>query len=88
MKYVVLDTETTGLRSYHHEIVSFAGIKINEQLQEIDRLVIRIKPKHPERADREAMRINGYSAARWVDAMDPEVAGPRIADFMAGYTRS
>ena len=86
MKFVILDTETTGLRSYHHEMVSFAGIKINEQLQEIDRLVIKIKPKYPERADKEAMKINGYSPARWAGAMDPDVAGPKIADFMAGCT--
>ena len=86
MKFVILDTETTGLRSYHHEIVSFAGIKVNAQLQEIDRLVIKIKPKYPERADKEAMRINGYSPARWADAMDPDDAGPKIADFMSGCT--
>ena len=86
MKFVILDTETTGLRSYHHEIVSFAGIKVNAQLQEIDRLVIKIRPKYPERADKEAMKINGYSPARWAGAMDPEIAGPKIAEFMAGCT--
>ena len=82
MKYVVLDTETTGLRSYHHEIVSFAGIKLNKDLQEIDRLVIKIKPKYPERSDKEALRINGYSASRWQNALDPIDAAPKIADFM------
>ena len=82
MNYVILDTETTGLRSYHHEMVSFAGIKINAQLQEIDRLVIKIKPKHLERADSEALKINGYSSHRWRDALDPEEAGPMIAAFM------
>lgn len=86
MQFVILDTETTGLRSYHHEIVSFAGIKVNAQLQEIDRLVVKIKPKYPERADKEAMRINGYTPNRWIDAMDPEDAGPKIAAFMAGCT--
>lgn len=84
MKFVILDTETTGLRSYHHEIVSFAGIKVNKQLQEIDRLVIKIKPKYLERADNEAMRINGYSHTRWANALDPEIAGPKIAEFMDG----
>ena len=86
MQFVILDTETTGLRSYHHEIVSFAGIKVNAQLQEIDRLVVKIKPKYPERADKEAMRINGYAPNRWIDAMDPEDAGRKIAAFMAGCT--
>jgi len=82
MEYVILDTETTGLRSYHHEIVSFAGIKLDSSLREIERLVIKIKPKHLERADNEALKINGYSSHRWKDALDPEEAGPMIADFM------
>ena len=37
MNFVVLDTETTGLKAYHHEMVSFAGIKLDNDLKEIDR---------------------------------------------------
>jgi DNA polymerase III alpha subunit (gram-positive type) len=82
MNYVVLDTETTGLRAYHHECVSFCGIKLDKNLREIDRLTIKILPLHPERADNEALRINGYSAHRWKDALAPDEAAPRIAEFM------
>jgi DNA polymerase III alpha subunit (gram-positive type) len=82
MKLVVLDTETTGLRAYYHEMVSFAGIKLDKNLQEIDRLVLKIKPKYPERSDKQALRVNGYSASRWENAIDPIDAGPKIAAFM------
>ena len=86
MKFVVLDTETTGLRAYYHEIVSFAGIKLDGELREIDRLVIKIRPQRPERADSEALKINGYSSARWMDALDVEEAAPMIAEFMRDCT--
>ena len=82
MNFVILDTETTGLRAYHHEIVSFAGIKVDKNLREIDRLVIKIKPLYPERSDSEAMKINGYSMNRWADALSIEEAAPAIAYFM------
>ena len=86
MNEIFLDTETTGLRAYHHEIVSFCGIKLNRELREIDRLVVKIRPLHPERADSEALKINGYSPARWADAMDIEDAAPLIAAFMRDCT--
>lgn len=86
MKYVVLDTETTGLRSYYHEIVSFCGIKLDENLREIDRLNIKILPSRPERADPDALKINGYSSTRWKGALSPDEAAPRIAEFMRDCT--
>jgi DNA polymerase III alpha subunit (gram-positive type) len=86
MQFVVLDTETTGLRAYFHECVSFAGIKLDRNLREIDRLVIKIRPLHPERADGQAIQINGYSPARWAGALTPDEAAPKIAEFMKDCT--
>lgn len=86
MKFVVLDTETTGLRAYYHEMVSFCGIKLDQDLREIDRLVVKIRPLHLNRADSEALRINGYSPSKWADAMDPDEAAPLIAEFMRDCT--
>lgn len=86
MKYVILDTETTGLRAYYHEIVSFCGIKIDKDLREIERLTLKISPSNPERADPEAIKINGYSSARWRGAISPDEAAPMIAEFMRDCT--
>ena len=86
MEFVILDTETTGLKAYHHEILSFAGIKLDNDLREIDRLVVKIRPRYPERADNQALAINGYSPARWADALDIEEAAPKIAEFMQDCT--
>ena len=86
MNYVVLDTETTGLRAYYHEMISFAGIKLNSDLEEIDRLVIKIRPQYPERSNHEALKINGYSPSRWANSLSPEEAAPMIAAFMQNCT--
>lgn len=80
--YVVLDTETTGLYSNRHEMIAYCGIKLNAQLEEIGRLHIKIKPQNIAQADPQALRVNGYTANKWRDAIEPTKAGNMIADFM------
>lgn len=80
--YVVLDTETTGLYPKTYEMISFAGIKLDKDLKEIDRLYIKIKPQHIQRADPQALRVNGYTHQKWESATDPKEAGHLIANFM------
>lgn len=81
--FVVLDTETTGLYPYRgHEMISFCGIKLDKDLNEIGRLHLRIKPLQIENASKEALKVNGYKANLWNDAIDPDIAAEQIATFM------
>lgn len=80
--FIVLDTETTGLYSNRHEMISFAGIKLDANLNEIDRLHIRIKPQNIQNADPKALEVNGYTHNDWRDAADPKEAAYIIATFM------
>ena len=84
--FVVLDTETTGLYAYRgHEMISFAGIKLDKDLKEIDRLHIHIWPKNISSADPASLKINGYTPDQWArcNAVPAQRAAIMIADFMA-----
>lgn len=74
---VYVDVETTGLNSRRHEIIEFAAIKDDGSIYET-----KIKPKHIDRADQEALDINGYTKAEWADAPEMEEVTPRILEFL------
>ena len=83
--FVILDTETTGLYPYKgHEMIAFAGIKLDKDLQEIDRLHLYIWPTDARLIDSKAIRINKFSLEKWAknDAVSPQNAAPMIAGFM------
>lgn len=79
----ILDVETTGLEPDHHEMIDIGVIYTTLDGAELDRLFLRIHPRHPERAGEIARSINGYSEQRWqtLGAVKPAAAVQRILDF-------
>ena len=73
-----IDLETTGLLTHKHEIIEIACIIADQiggtegppTLKFREEFEIRVKPRHIETADPEALSINGYSEERWHDAID------------------
>jgi DNA polymerase-3 subunit epsilon len=65
MYLCVLDTETTGLNPQVHEIIEIAAIITNTALKPLDALTFRIQPKYPERIEKKAAEVNGYSQDTW-----------------------
>jgi DNA polymerase-3 subunit epsilon len=80
-----VDLETTGLDPQRHEIIEIGAIRVDSStlavLAEVD---VRVAPVHIERADPESLRINGYSAEGWVDAVDLHEAFDQVAPLLDG----
>jgi DNA polymerase-3 subunit epsilon len=67
-----IDVETTGFDSDVAEIIELAVVitKMKDgELVVIDQLDVKIRPEHIERADAQALRINGYNEADWLFAV-------------------
>ena len=62
-----VDTETTGLDSLYHEMVSIAIITEYGDGR-IERWHSKLRPEHIERASPKALKVNGYNAVDWMDA--------------------
>jgi len=82
MKYVIIDTETTGLNPDDgHEVIEFGAIVMIDGII-IDKIEIKIIPEALDRASAEAMRINGYSEYKWRYAIPQIQASKFIYAFI------
>ena len=68
MKYIVIDTETTGLDPKRHELLSLGAIVMIDGIV-TERIEVKIKPRNIDQADQEALRVNGYTPYRWIVTM-------------------
>lgn len=69
-----VDTETTGPES-RHELTEIGLIKVSAyNFSVLEEWETKIKPKHIELADPEALKINHYNEEEWLNALDLETA--------------
>ncbi|MBI2109354.1 MAG: 3'-5' exonuclease [Parcubacteria group bacterium] len=83
----ITDVETTGLDSTIQEIIEIGLILVNQQTLEImDTLDIKVRPEHLETATEFALKLNGYNAHDWQNALTLQAAmqlyGEKTKDAM------
>ena len=82
MKYVIIDTETTGLNPDEgHEVIEFGAIVMLDGLK-TEKIELKIKPEALDRASPEAMRVNGYNDYKWRYAIPQSQAVKFIYAFI------
>ena len=77
-----IDTETTGTNPDRHEIIELAVIIMRQipregrgpKLELIEECEWKIKMQHPEKAEEQALRVNGYNEVDWMFAIDRKKA--------------
>ncbi len=82
-----IDTETTGTDPEIHEIIELALIIARQverpgkgpSLEIIEECEWKIKPEHIEKADEQALRVNGYNEVDWMFAVDRKKAMEEFA---------
>lgn len=84
MKYLVIDTETTGLDPRQHELLSLGAIVMIDGVvtQSIE---VKIKPRNIDQADQKALEVNGYTPYRWKYAIEGEHAASIIKHFFLAH---
>lgn len=73
---VFFDIETTGLRPGHNEVTELGFIH-----EKLGSWCVRVKPRHMDRFDSEAMAISGYNEADWAGAPYLEDVVAKINEF-------
>lgn len=80
-----IDTETTGLDLFRHEVIDIAALQIsvsgNSHI-EISRFESNIKPKKIEEASEIALKINGYTNKKWKEALPAASVLPLIRSYV------
>ncbi len=72
--FAFIDTETTGTGP-HHELIEIAVLRVSSfNFAVLEEWEAKIKPRHIELADPEALKINHYNEKDWESALEEETA--------------
>lgn len=80
---IFLDLEMTGLETQKHEILEIGAMKVNPQtpFEIVDELEIKVKPKNIRTADKDSLKIVGYTEEGWKNALDLDSALKKLDKF-------
>ena len=66
--FAFIDIETTGLNLLQNEIIEIGCVLTTPDLEVIEEFELKIKPKHIEKANPTALKVNHYDPLDWKQA--------------------
>lgn len=84
-KYLIIDTETSGLDKHKHELLSLGAMVLIDGVV-TESIEIKVEPRKISNADPEALKVNGYSEYRWKNALPAKQAGFIIQQLFLRHT--
>ena len=84
--FLFIDIETTGLYPDTHEIIEIGCLLVENAVgfPVLRALEMKVLPTHIATADPRALRVNGYDATKWHDALPLHEALQKLTLFSAG----
>lgn len=81
-KFIIIDTETSGLWPRHNGLIEFAAAVVGDNLQLMDTFSIDILPPEDTVIDPVSLKINGFTEERIKNGTPYEQAAQQILDFV------
>ncbi len=80
---IFIDLETTGLLVQKHEIIEIGAIKVSHKrpFKVLAQFEVKVKPKRLDQADKNALKIVGFTETEWVNAVDLKKALQMLDNF-------
>ncbi len=75
-KYLIIDTEATGLNAWKHGIIQLAWVVLGPKLEILDQKVIDIRPPKGYQVSDEALKINGFT----IDRIESGISYDEVCD--------
>jgi DNA polymerase-3 subunit epsilon len=85
--YIVVDTETTGLYCWQHDVVQLAAVILDEDLNEIASFNQNLRPLKMENVQQEALDCNGLTREQLMGFQDGDPVWRAFVNWTNGYGR-
>ncbi len=85
-RYLIVDTEATGLDIYKHNLIQIAAAVLDDDLEIVETFCIDVKPKNEDfEYTKEALKVNGFSLKRIKNGTEIKKAASQFAQFCKKY---
>ncbi len=84
-KYIIIDTETTGLWTNHNGLMEFAAAILDEKLTILETIEFDIKPPEDRKVEQVSLKMTGFTKKRISEGLPYADAADKIHKFISQH---